>query len=146
MYRHGLRVSEAVRLRWNQVNLDEGLIDIVRAKQGIGGVHPLTGRELQMLWDHRNQRSHDNPYVFTSERGTSMTERNVRAIVTRSGRQAGIGFPVHPHMLRHACGYKLINEGRDLPTIQQYLGHASITSTAIYTALDSNRFSGLWGD
>ena len=73
-----------------------------------------------------------------------MSTRNVGQIVERAGRD--IEFPVHPHMLRHGCGYKLINDGVDVRTVQQYLGHASINSTVIYTKLDSRRFDGLWRD
>jgi len=99
-----------------------------------------------MLWNHQRGSTDDSPYVFESERRGPMTDRNVRAIVAKAGQRAGFGFPVHPHMLRHACGYRLINRGTDLRTVPQYLGHASISSTTIYTALDANRFSGLWGD
>jgi type 1 fimbriae regulatory protein FimE len=155
MYRHGLRVSEAVSLRWDQINLTAGLIDVERAKNGLSGVHPLSGRELRDL--RRLKRDSDgNPFTFVSERGTPMTSRNVRTIVQRAGERAGIDFPVHPHQLRHACGYRLINDhacgyrlindGVDVRTVQQYLGHASISNTVIYTKLDSKRFDGLWRD
>jgi len=73
-----------------------------------------------------------------------MSCRNVRQIVERAGKS--LDFPVHPHMLRHGRGYKLINDGVDVRTVQQYLGHASINSTVIYTKLDSRRFDGLWRD
>ena len=145
VYRHGLRVSEAVSLRWDHVHLTAGLIDVERAKNGLSGVHPLSGRELRAL--RRLRRNSDgNPFTFVSERGTPMTDRNVRTIVKRAGERAGFDFPVHPHQLRHACGYRLINAGVDVRTVQQYLGHASISSTVIYTKLDSKRFNGLWRD
>jgi site-specific recombinase XerD len=73
-----------------------------------------------------------------------MTTRNFRCIIERAGQ--ALPFPVHPHMLRHGCGYKLINDGVDIRTVQQYLGHASINSTVIYTKLDSRRFDGMWRD
>jgi type 1 fimbriae regulatory protein FimB/type 1 fimbriae regulatory protein FimE len=145
MYRHGLRVSEAVSLRWDQIHLTAGLIDVERVKNGLSAVHPLSGRELRAL--RRLKRDSDgNPFTFVSERGAPMTSRNVRTIVKRAGERAGVDFPVHPHQLRHACGYRLINDGVDVRTVQQYLGHASISSTVIYTKLDSKRFNGLWRD
>jgi type 1 fimbriae regulatory protein FimB/type 1 fimbriae regulatory protein FimE len=144
MYRHGLRVSEAVTVRWDSVDLKSGLIQIRRAKQGLDGIHPLSGRELRNL--RRLQRESHSPYVFVSERGTPMTTRNVRQIVARAGKAAKIPFSIHPHALRHSCGYKLINDGVDVRTVQQYLGHASINSTVVYTKLDSRRFNGLWRD
>ena len=55
-----------------------------------------------------------------------------------------MGFPVHPHMLRHACGFALANKGVDTRTIQDYLGHKSIQHTVKYTQLAPQRFRGLW--
>jgi type 1 fimbriae regulatory protein FimB/type 1 fimbriae regulatory protein FimE len=75
-----------------------------------------------------------------------MTASNVRKIVARAGKLAGIPFPVHPHMLRHGCGYKLANDGHDTRAIQQYLGHKNITHTVRYTELASGRFNGFWRD
>ena len=144
-YRHGLRVSEAVSLRWDQVGLKQGLLTVSRAKNGQYGVHPLSGRELRALRQLK-RKADSNPYLFVSERGAPMTARNVRTLVKNAGDRAGIAFPVHPHQLRHGCGYKLINNGVDVRTVQQYLGHASINSTVIYTKLDSRRFNGLWSD
>jgi len=145
MYRHGLRVSEAVALRWDQVDLKQGLVTVNRAKNGQNGVHPLTGRELRALRQLK-RKADSNPYVFVSERGAPMTARNVRTLVKNAGERTSMEFPVHPHQLRHGCGYKLINNGVDVRTVQQYLGHASINSTVIYTKLDSRRFNGLWSD
>ena len=56
------------------------------------------------------------------------------------------GFPVHPHMLRHACGYKLANEGHDTWAIQHYMGHRNIQQTVRYTDLAAARFNGFWKD
>ena len=142
MYRHGLRVSEAVELKWTDIEFKTGVLSVRRAKKGQDGVHPVSGQEIRAL--RRLQRTSGTPYIFTSERGTPMTTRNVRQIVGRAGR--AMPFPIHPHMLRHGCGYKLINDGVDVRTVQQYLGHASINSTVIYTKLDSRRFDGLWRD
>ena len=142
MYRHGLRVSEAVQLKWNDIEFKSGVINVKRAKKGSDGVHPLSGSELRAL--RRLNRESKSPYVFVSERGSPMTTRNVRQIVEKTG--SHLAFPVHPHMLRHGCGYKLINDVIDVRTVQQYLGHASINSTVIYTKLDSRRFDGLWRD
>lgn len=106
------------------------------------GASPLCGQEIGAL--RRLQRASTSPYVFVSERGTPMTTRNVEQIVEGAGRS--MDFPVHPHMLRHGWGYKLINDGVDVRTVQQYMGHASINSTVIYTKPDSRRFDGLWRD
>ena len=65
-------------------------------------------------------------------------------MVHRVGEAAKLGFPVHPHMLRHATGYKLANDGVDTRTLQAYLGHRSITNTVRYTELAPTRFRDLW--
>ena len=65
-------------------------------------------------------------------------------MVLSTGRETKIEFPVHPHMLRHVCGYYLANKGIDTRTIQDYLGHVSITHTVRYTELSLHKFKGLW--
>ena len=110
-YRHGLRVSELVSLRWDQVDLHQGLVHVARRKHGIASVHPLRGPELRVL--RRLQRAYpDTAYVFVSERKAPLCADAVRKIVGRAGREAGIEFPVHPHMLRHATGTSWPTTGR----------------------------------
>ena len=75
-----------------------------------------------------------------------MTTDNVRKLVQRGGQEAKLPFPVHPHMLRHACGYKLANDGHDTRAIQHYLGHQYIQNTVRYTQLSAQRFKDFWKD
>jgi len=145
-YRHGLRASEACSLRWDQIDLARAKIHINRAKGGTPSVHPLTGIELRAL--RRLQREQEEPgrYVFVSERGAPMTTAGFRRMLARLGDSINMPFQIHPHMLRHACGYKLANDGQDTRTLQAYLGHASIQSTVRYTELAPDRFNGFWKD
>jgi type 1 fimbriae regulatory protein FimB/type 1 fimbriae regulatory protein FimE len=144
-FRHGLRVGELVSLRWDQIDLERGAIHVNRLKNGNPSVHPLGAREQEAL---RRVASGDNSrgYVFVTERGRPMTASNVRKIIARAGITAGLPFPVHPHMFRHACGYKLANDGQDTRAIQQYLGHRNIAHTVRYTELAPDRFKGFWKD
>jgi type 1 fimbriae regulatory protein FimB/type 1 fimbriae regulatory protein FimE len=144
-YRHALRVSEAVALRWDQLDLDGGRIHVNRMKNGTPSTHPLRGPEIRAL----RKMKRDYPatqYVFVTERKGPLTDSAVRKLVARAGREAGLEFPVHPHMLRHACGYKLANDGQDTRAIQHYLGHKNIRHTVRYTELAPDRFKDFWRD
>jgi site-specific recombinase XerD len=144
-YRHGLRVSELVALRWDQVDLKHGLLHVRRRKNGLPSTHPLYGPEIRAL--RALARTYpETPYVFVSERKGSLTEATFRKIMARVGDAARLGFPVHPHMLRHATGFKLANEGHDTRVIQHYLGHKNIQHTVGYTVLAAARFQELWPD
>lgn len=144
-YRHALRVGELIALRWDQIDLSQGLLHVNRLKNGTPSTHPLHGPELRalrrLLRDYPNSR-----YVFTGERKGPLTTSTVRKMVARAGTTAGIPFPVHVHMLRHACGYRLANQGEDTRAIQHYLGHRNICHTVRYTELSPERFKDFWQD
>jgi integrase len=144
-FRHGLRAAELIDLRWDQVDLDNALLHVRRLKNGSPASHPLTGRELRAL--RRLQREQPkSPFVFISERGAPFSKRGFQAMVERAGDAAGFDMKIHAHMLRHACGFKLANEGVDTRTIQAYLGHKSIQHTVRYTELAPTRFKSLFRD
>lgn len=84
--------------------------------------------------------------MFVTERHGPLTDSTFRKIVARAGEAAQLGFPVHPHMLRHATGFKLANDGHDTRAIQHYLGHTNIQHTVRYTELSAQRFQAFWSD
>ena len=142
-FRHGLRASEC---DWDQVDLEHALLHVRRLKNGSPATHPLTGKELRALRRLQREQEPKSPFVFTSERGTPFTKRGFQAMVERAGEAAGFDMKIHPHMLRHACGFKLANDGVDTRTIQAYLGHKSIQHTVRYTELAPTRFKSLFRD
>ena len=145
MFRHGLRVTEAVNLKWEQVGFKEGLLHVSRIKNGKDSVHPIPGVELRLLRRLERQPNRQR-HIFLSERKSPIKNNTVNDMFKLMGRHAGLSFPVHPHMLRHACGFYLANKGVDLRAIQLYLGHANVANTVIYTQLASNKFNGFWKD
>jgi len=144
-YRHALRVSELVNLRWEQIDLKGGLAHVTRLKRGIPSTQPIRGPELRALRELRRDYP-ESPYLFVTERGGPMTPATARKLIARAGELAKLPFPIHPHMLRHSAGYKLANEGHDTRSIQQYLGHRNITHTVRYTELSPDRFKNFWKD
>jgi integrase len=122
-FRHGLRVSELCGLQWSSIEFETGTVYVRRAKGGQEATHPLLGDELRALRELKRQSA--SPFVFASERGGPFAASGFAKLPARAGGEAGISFKVHPHMLRHACGYALANKGLDTRTLQAYLGHRS---------------------
>ena len=141
-YRHGLRASELCALRWDQVDLERGLVHVRRLKNGTPSVHPMGGVEIRALRRLKREQI-ESRYVFVTERRAPMTAAGFRKMVARTGERGKFPFPVHPHMLRHACGYKLANDGQDTRAVQHYLGHKNIQqrcATRSCRRSGSNRF------
>jgi type 1 fimbriae regulatory protein FimB/type 1 fimbriae regulatory protein FimE len=139
-FRHGLRVSELTDLRWDQVDFDRATLAVRRLKKGSMSVHPVLGDELRALRRLKREQSPASPFVFTSERGSPFTRDGFSKMIERAGQAAELGFDAHPHMLRHACGFKLANDGHDTRGLQAYLGHRNIQHTVRYTELAPDRF------
>jgi Phage integrase family len=132
-FRHGLRASEVCDLRWDQVDFNGAVLHVRRVKNDTPSTHPIQGDELRAL--RRLQReSPTSPFVFVSERGSPFTTAGFARMIERAAAGADLEIKAHPHMLPHACGYALANKGHDTRAIQGWLGHRSITSTAVYTA------------
>ena len=143
MYRHGLRVSEAISLRRDDVDLDHARVWVRRLKRGLHVEHPVAGDELRALKRYLASRGDALPWLFISERGQPLTRQSVNYLVAAAATRAGLP-PVHPHMLRHSCGFSLANRGYDLRLIQDYLGHRDPKHTVHYTRVSAGRFEGLW--
>ena len=145
-YRHGLRASELVDLRWDQVDFNAGTMTVRRVKQGSPSTHPIRGDEMRSLRKLAREQDPKSPFVFTSERGAPFTTAGFARMVERAGEAAKLGFKAHPHMLRHACGFALANTGHDTRALQAYLGHKNIQHTVRYTELAPTRFKDFWRD
>jgi site-specific recombinase XerD len=144
-YRHGLRVSELVALRWEQVDLDAGRLQVLRRKGSDDSIQPLAGSEIRALRRIRREQAAGARYVFLSERGAPLSVNGFFKTLSRAAESIGMR-DVHPHLLRHATGFKLVNQGVDTRTLAAYLGHRQIANTARYTKMDAKRFDGFWQD
>lgn len=143
-YRHGLRASELVDLRWEQVEFRTATLHVRRVKQGTPSTYPILGDELRVLRRLQREQEPKASFVFTSERSDPFSTAGFARMVERTGREAKLGFKAHPHMLRHACGYAQANKGHDTRALQAYLGHKNIQHTVRYTELTPTRFRDFW--
>ena len=98
-YRHGLRASELVDLRWDQVDFGTATLHVRRVKQGTPSTHPILGDELRALRRLQREQEPKSPFVFTSERGAPFSTAGFARMVERAGAEAKLGFKAHPHML-----------------------------------------------
>ena len=143
IYKHGLRVSEAIALPLKDVKLKQGRVWVERLKGSLSAEHPIPGDELRAIKRYHASRNDKLPWLFLSERGAPLTRHAVNYLIAAAGEKAGLGH-VHPHMLRHSCGYYLADKGTDLRTMQDYLGHRDPKMTTRYTRVSARRFEGLF--
>src|SRR3984893_10422129 len=116
-YRHGLRASELCDLRWDQLDFNRAVLHVRRVKQGTPATHPLTGLEMRAL-RKLQRKSETSPFVFVSERGAPFSTAGFARLLERAAETARLEIKAHPHMLRHACGFKLANDGVDTRALQ----------------------------
>jgi integrase len=143
-YRHGLRVSELVGLRWSQIAW-EGTprLTVQRRKGSISGVAQALGKdEVRPLRQLQREQPPGTSYVFQGERG-AVGVAWFQRMLRRVGEECGLPL-VHPHQLRHGAGYALADKGRDLREIQLMLGHKSISNTTRYVDLRPGRLDRIW--
>ena len=150
MFRHGLRVSELCAIKLSDINVETKEFHVNRLNGCDSGVHELYNGESASIKSWLIERAKLNPpedcdTLFVSERRRPLSRCTVWLMIGQTAKAAGLeALEIHPHMLRHSCGYALINKGTDIRIIQAYLGHQSISSTVRYTNLDSKRFAKLF--
>ena len=147
IFRHGLRVSEACDLRWDDLDLPKRTIIVRRLKGSDDSRHYLERDEvngLRLLQRQQAANGTKSAYLFVNERGQPFGRMGVARMIERAGEAARLPFPLHVHMLRHSTGYALAARGMDTRRLQHFLGHASITNTVKYTAMSPEPFKDIW--
>jgi type 1 fimbriae regulatory protein FimB len=147
MFRHGLRVSEACRMKLDQVDVESRVLHVTRLKGGLSTTQPLRGDELRAVRAWLRERARRKPTgkaFFVSEQRKPLHRSTVNLALRKYSTAVSLPLLAHPHMLRHACGFALADQGADTRLIQDYLGHRSIQQTVKYTATNSARFEKLW--
>ena len=150
LYGSGLRVSELVNLRADQVDWEENFLRIT-GKGNKTRYVPLGGvaaRALRSYLTHARPRllrngHHPGNVLFLSNRGERLTRDRVLQIIKERARAAGLPENVYPHILRHSFATHLLENGADLRVIQDMLGHASLSTTQVYTHVDQKRLVSL---
>jgi integrase/recombinase XerD len=143
-YSSGLRVSELAGLTLQQLDLDHGFVRVF-GKGSKERVVPVGAKACAALLDYVTAaRPHfvkprTGSQLFLSERGTAISRKMLWVLIRKYAKRAGITQPVKPHLLRHSFATHLLSGGADLRAIQEMLGHASIATTQIYTAVTPDR-------
>jgi len=147
MFRHGLRVSEACRMKLDQVDTESRVVHVARLKRGLSTTQPLRADELRAVSAWLKERARMKPTgktFFVSEQRRPLHRSTVNLMLKTCSLAASLPLIAHPHMLRHACGFALADQGADTRLIQDYLGHRNIQHTVRYTATNPARFERLW--
>jgi integrase/recombinase XerD len=157
LYAGGLRVSELVGLSLRDVLLDDQMLRVF-GKGSKERVVPIgrfavaaladwlapggRGAMQPQLWKTRR----DGEAVFLNQRGSRLTRQGAWLVIQGRAEQVGLGELVHPHVFRHSCATHLVEGGADLRTVQELLGHASLTTTQIYTKVSPERLRAVYDD
>jgi len=140
-WRHGLRVSELCALRWDHVEWKTARLTVHRVKGSVDSTHPLNGDELRALRALQREQEPGTRFLFMTERRTPMSPADFRKMLSRVGTECGLPA-VHPHMLRHSCGFYMADRREDVRVMQDWLGHANVQNTVRYTTLAPGRLDG----
>ena len=127
-YRHGLRASELVDLRWDQIDFDTATLAVRRAKKGTPSTHPIRGDELRRLRRLQREQEPKSPFVFTSERGAPFSTAGFARMVERAGVAAELGFKAASPCHGRRAGQQGARYAgpAGLPGPQEYSAHGAL--------------------
>ncbi|MBC7090283.1 MAG: tyrosine-type recombinase/integrase, partial [Methanobacteriaceae archaeon] len=135
LYSSGLRVSEVVSLKVNDIDLKDRTIRI-RGKGNKDRIVLFDQKTKKLLKEYLHERSQESEYLFLNRFGNPLTPRYIQITIKKYAIKAGIKKKVTPHILRHSFATHLLKNGVDIRAIQQLLGHSNLSTTQIYTSVD----------
>ena len=132
-FHHGLRVGELVAVQWQHVNLKNRQLKVLRLKDGIDTMHPISSKREIMLLNrlHKLQGKPVSGFIFNTERNTPVSVNGFQKLFSKFS-MAALGVKWNAHSLRHGCGTQLVEKGVHLMVIKDYLGHKNIQNTTRY--------------
>lgn len=146
-YSSGLRLSELASLRWDELDLASGLVRVT-GKGNKTRMVPLGSVAAAAIEEWRKVRGNfagfEEPCIFVSSRGTSISVRSIQARIRFWAKKQGLPQQVHPHLLRHSFASHMLESSGDLRAVQELLGHADIATTQVYTHLDFQHLASVY--
>lgn len=145
-YSSGLRVSELCGILLQSINLEDGYVRVF-GKGAKERIAPIGGAAIRAVQDYlvggrpRFVKERTGSELFLSQQGRAISRKMVWVMIKEQARRAGITKPIKPHLLRHSFATHLLEGGADLRAIQEMLGHADISTTQIYTSVQSARLA-----
>lgn len=141
LYASGVRVSELVNIKLDDINNEEIKIFGKGSKERITriGDYAKESLDLYLSDGYKELNKENSPYLFLNNNGKKLTTRGVRYILDKIIAKTSINKKISPHMLRHSFATHLLNEGCDILSVQELLGHESLSSTSIYTHVTTDR-------
>jgi integrase/recombinase XerD len=154
LYASGMRITELVALDRADLDLDDGLVRVFGkgAKERVvpigrparAALSEYLARGRPELTRAGNAARRAGDAVFLNARGSRLTRQGCWGIVRDTGGRAGLGDRVHPHVLRHSCATHLLDHGADIRVVQELLGHASVSTTQVYTKVSQDRLKAVY--
>lgn len=141
MYACGLRVSECVNLEWSQVDFNQRIL-LIRGKGDKDRIVPFYQELTDELFEYKKKfcaKYANDDHVFVNARGNPLTSRGIQYLMDKHSRAIGMNMKLHPHMLRHSFATHLLDNGADIRVVQELLGHASLSTTQIYTHVSTSQ-------
>ena len=141
IYACGLRVSECLNIKFSDIDMSNGLLHVVGKgdKERIVPFYPRLAKLFENYIQRYRKKMGDSPYLFVSQKGKKLSARFVQLMMNTVGKKADLTFGLHPHALRHSFATHLLDNGADLRSVQELLGHENLETTQIYTHLTYDR-------